>query len=156
MNVILLNDVRAIGKKYDVKTVNDGYARNFLFPNGLAEPATGDGLKKVEARHAAMEREKSESQKRSKEIARAIGATALEFELAVGKDGSVFGSVHKEGIQAALRDHGLVTKERADVELDHPIKTLGEQVVIVDLKNGVTAKLKIRIVGKGRNKEDRI
>jgi len=60
----------------------------------------------------------------------------------------VFGSVNKEGILKALRGHGLVTKERVEITLEHPIKTLGDYVVAVDLKNGVVAKLKIRVVPK--------
>ena len=150
MKVILLKDVRAIGKKYDVKDVSDGYARNFLFPNALAEPATGGALKKVEERRAIMERENVESRKRAADIAERIAATTLEFELATGKDGSVFGSINKEGILKALRDYNLVRKERVEIALEHPIKALGDSVVAVDLKNGIVAYLKIRVTGKGK------
>ena len=150
MKVILLKDVRAIGKKWDTKDVSNGYARNFLFLNGLAEPATGSTLKKLEERRAMTERESVELSKRLHDIARHIEETTLTFELAVAKDGSVFGSVNKEGILKALRDHKLVRTERVEIALDRPIKTHGEHVVEADLKNGIAAKLKIRVVGKAR------
>jgi large subunit ribosomal protein L9 len=148
MKVILLSDVRNIGHRGEVKEVPDGYARNFLFPNKLAEPAMPAALKKLEAQRAAAEREETELRKRLAGLARRLEGTGLQFELATGADGSVFGSINKEAILKALREHNFVSNERVEVRLDHPIKEPGEHMVELDFKKGITAKLKIVIVPK--------
>lgn len=143
MKIILLDDVRGLGKKFDVKEVNDGYARNFLFPNKLAENATASALKKI----AALKEEHNKNEKELivhlSEIAKKIDATKLEFFLKVDKSGAVFGSVNKESILKALREHELVLTERVDIDLKYPLKELGEYTVPLDLKKGVTASLRI-------------
>lgn len=145
MKVILLEDVRRVGKKHDVKEVSGGYARNFLFPNRLAEPATPAATKKLSALLAERERGGDELHARLEEIARKLADTTLEFELKADARGALFGSVNKESILKALREHGLVTKERVDIELKYPIKEAGEYTVPVDLKKGVAAKLKVSV-----------
>ncbi len=145
MRVILLEDVRKVGKKHEVKEVSGGYARNFLFPNRLAEPATPGALKKLAALIAERERGGAELRARLEEIARKLAETTLAFELKADATGALFGSVNKESILKALREHGLVTKERVEMELDHPIKEPGEYVVPIDLKKGVTAKLRVSV-----------
>ena len=145
MKVILSEDVRSLGKKHDVKDVSDGYARNFLFPNKLAEPATLGALKKLEVTKATMDKNEEELKKRLEEIVRKISETALEFTLKTGADGAVFGSVTKEQILKAMRDARFITKERISIELARPIKELGEHKVAVDLKNGIKTELKILV-----------
>ena len=148
MKVILLQDVRGVGRRFDVKTVSDGYARNFLFPNKLAEIATPA----AEARLAKVrdERDKEETAivKKMEESARKLRDFALRFELDADGSGSIFGSVNKEAILKAFRDHGFITNERVEVKLDHPIKKVGEYVVSVDFKKGITANVKIIVAAK--------
>jgi len=148
MKIILLQDVRNIGKKHDVKDVSDGYARNFLFANNLAEPATTAALAKLENMKEVSEKEDQELTKRLHEIAAQMHELGLQFELEADGHGSVFGSVNKEAILKALRDHGVVRNERVDIMLEHPIKKTGEYVVPVDLKKGITANLKIIVKEK--------
>ena len=143
MKIILLQDVRGTGRKYEVKDVPDGYARNFLLAKGLAEPATPQALKAHEARTVRMEHDDTELIKRLEERARFINNHSLEFVLKTDEKGSVFGSVTKEMILRAMREHGWLGKERVDITLDHPIKNIGEHVVAVDLKKGITATLAI-------------
>lgn len=143
MKVILLEDARRIGKKFEVKEVSDGYARNFLFPNKLAEPATAAALKKLDAMKAEHEKGDAELRARLHEIAHKLADTKLEFELKADDSGALFGSVNKESILKALREHGIVTKERVDIDLKYPIKEVGEFSVPVDLKKGVVAEVKI-------------
>lgn len=148
MKVILLEDIRNIGKKFEVKEVSDGYARNFLFVNKLAEPATPGALKKLEEQKARREKEDREFHARLEEIARKLVGTKLEFELAADKSGALFGSVNKESILKALREHGFVTKERVDIDLKYPIKEEGEYKVPINLKKGVAAELTILVKKK--------
>ncbi len=148
MKIILLQDVRNIGKRGEMKEVPDGYARNFLFKNKLAEAAAPAAVKRLEMAKANAEHEDAELRKRLQEIAHHLEGTGIQFELTKGKDGSIFGSVNKDAILKALREHGFVTKERVEVQLDHPIKEVGEHWVTLDLKKRISAKLKIVIVAK--------
>ncbi|HVO28361.1 MAG TPA: 50S ribosomal protein L9 [Candidatus Paceibacterota bacterium] len=143
MKVIILEDVRGIGKKFEVREVRDGYARNFLFPNKLAEPANPTSLKKLEKMKAEHDAKEIEVKKHLEEVARKIGGMSIEFDLKKGRDGSVFGSVNKESVLKALREHKLITTERIDITLDRPIKEPGTHAVQLDLKKGVTAELKV-------------
>jgi len=143
MKVIILEEVRGVGKKFEVKEVSNGYARNFLFPNKLAEPANPSSLKKLEAMIAEHNKNEIEYIKTLEAIARKIADMRIQFDLKKGKDGSIFGSVNKESILKALREHKLITKERVDITLDHPIKEPGLYTVPIDLKKGITVELKI-------------
>jgi large subunit ribosomal protein L9 len=146
MKVIFLQDVRDVAKRYDVKDVSDGYARNFLFVNKLAEIATPAAIAKLESMRAEHEKEDKELEKHLEELARKIATTKIEFALKADKSGVIFGSVNKESILKALREHKLISAERVDIDLKYPIKELGEYTVPIDLKRGVTAKLGVVVV----------
>ncbi|HVM76626.1 MAG TPA: 50S ribosomal protein L9 [Candidatus Paceibacterota bacterium] len=148
MKIILLQDVRNVGKKYDVKDVSDGYARNFLIANKLAEAATAGALAKLDKMKAEHDQEDKELMRRLHEIAKQINELGLQFEIEADASGSVFGSVNKEAITKALREHNVLRNERVDVILEHPIKKVGEYIVPVDLKKGITANLKIIVKAK--------
>ncbi len=143
MKVILLEDLKGVGKKYDAKEVADGYAKNFLFPRGLARPATSDALKNVAVQRARAEKDDAELVKRLETLSRFLNEHSLEFTLRTDEKGSVFGSVTKEMILRAMREHGWLGKERVDIELNHPIKQIGEHKVAVDLKKGIRATLTV-------------
>ncbi len=146
MKVILLEDVKKIGKRFDVKEVSDGYARNFLFPNGLADAATPSALKELEKKKSEMEKEDHALIKRLEEISRLMKDRTLEFPVKAGASGEVFGSVTKEMILSGLRDSGLLRSERAEIKLERPLKELGVHNVEVDLKKGIKATLKVRLL----------
>lgn len=146
MKVIFLSDVRNVGKKHDIKEVSDGYARNFLFPNALAEQATPSAIKKIDSIKAEHQKEDREVHAHLEALAKKINETKIQFELKADKSGAVFGSVNKETILKAMREHKLIGAERIDIDLKYPIKELGEFVVPIDLKKGVTAKLGVVLV----------
>ena len=146
MKVIFLEDVRNVGKKYETKNVSDGYARNFLFPNKLAETATPAAIKNVESIKAEREKEDKETRARLDAIAKKIDETKIQFELKADKSGAAFGSVNKETILKAMREHKLIGVERIDIDLKYPIKELGEFPVPIDLKKGGTATLRVVVV----------
>jgi large subunit ribosomal protein L9 len=143
MKVIFQEEVRNVAKKFDVKEVSDGYARNFLFPNKLAEAATPGALKKLEALKSEHDKNEADLLTRLHEIAKKINDTKIEFLVKTDKSGAVFGSVNKESILKALREHELVRTERIDIDLKYPLKEVGEYTVPLDLKKGVTAILKV-------------
>jgi large subunit ribosomal protein L9 len=138
--------VRNVGKKYDIKDVSDGYARNFLFPNKLAETASPEAIKKLESMKTAHEKEDKETLAQLEAVARKINETKIEFEVKTDKSGAVFGSVNKESILKAMREHKLIGTERIDIDLKYPIKELGEYVVPIDLRKGVVAKLGVIVM----------
>jgi large subunit ribosomal protein L9 len=150
MKIILTEDVRGVGKKFDVKEVNDGYARNFLFPNKLAEQATLGALKKLDAMRAEHDKNEALLIAHLKGIAAKIDAMKLEFDVKVDASGAVFGSVNKESILKALREHQLVSTERVEIELKYPLKEVGEYKIPIDLKKGVTATLRVVVAAESK------
>jgi large subunit ribosomal protein L9 len=146
MKVILTKDLPGKGKKYDVKEISDGYARNFLFARGFAEPATPAALHKLEALRAAREKEDRELEKRVEELRRTLRERTLEFTVKTDEAGSVFGSVKKDDILRALREQKLVGSERVEVELSHSLKTVGEHTVKLRFpRGGETVEFKVVI-----------
>lgn len=146
MKVILLQDVRNVGKKNEVKEVADGYARNFLLPRKLIEPATPAALARLEKLLSHNRKNQEEEGKRLLEIKQLAEGRTLEFRLRTDSRGSVFGSVSGEMILAALRDAKIVTTQRVSVTLDHPIKQLGEHEVMLHLRENLYAKLRIIVL----------
>lgn len=148
MKIILTKDVRGVGKKNELKEVSDGYGKNFLVGKGLAVAATPGALAKLKTLHAKHDRELHEELKRLETLKQILETQSLEFSVKTDEKGTVFGSVTKEMIQKAFRENKWVTTERIDVELDHPIKQIGDHMVVVDLKRELKAKLKVIVKGK--------
>jgi large subunit ribosomal protein L9 len=145
MKVILLQDVKSIGKKGAIKEVSDGYARNFLFPKKLAETATAGSVKKVVViQQKQAELEKAEIDKLQK-LATAI--TKKEIIISVKeKNGKLFGSVHIKDIAEKLREAGFVIEEKFII-LAHPIKELGEYDIALNFGHNIKASIKITVKG---------
>lgn len=142
MKVILLQDIKGIGRRFDIKEVKDGYARNFLLPKNLAEPAAPQALRRLmeaKEKHAA-EREKKIDL--LKEETKGLENAVFGFKLPTGEKGSVFGSVTARDIENELRERGI---RNVRVEIDKPLKTLGEHEIQIDLGEGLKTKIKILI-----------
>lgn len=99
MKVIFLKDVKNVGKKFDVKNVSDGYARNFLFSQGLAKIATEEAIKSLEAQKAAALKEEEKNKSGLIALAKNLESREFEFKVKTGEKGEVFGSVNKEDIK---------------------------------------------------------
>ena len=145
MKVILLGDIRGVGRRFGIKEVSEGYARNFLLPRGLAKIGDKESLRKLQIAHAIKEKEDETRKKRLQEIARTISDITLEFVLASGERGLLFGSVTKEAILKTLRDKKVIGAERVDVLLSHPLKEVGSYKITIDLKMGIEATLAVMI-----------
>ncbi len=143
MKVIFLEDVRGRGKKYEVKDVADGFAKNQLLPQGLVEPATPGNLAKLNALKVRLMRGHEETKKRLETLRESLQTIVLEFSMKTDVRGSVFGSVTKDMILKELRNRKLLGPERIDIVLDHPLKQIGDHLVVADLKNGLKANIKI-------------
>jgi large subunit ribosomal protein L9 len=145
MKIILLEDVSKVGRRGEVRDVSDGYARNFLIPKKLALGATAGNLKNLE--HIKKQANaKADRAKADAEAVRAqIEAVAYEERRQASEEGKLFGSVTSQDLVDFLGKHG-VKVERRRVQLDEPIKTLGETSVPVRLHPDVTAQLRVSVV----------
>ena len=142
MRVILLKDIENLGKKYDVKQVKTGYAKNFLIPKGLAKRATKENLDWLEAQRE-KEAEKAEKElKGFQGLASKLDGQEVSFTLRVGEKGEVFGSVNVLKISRELKDLGFKIK-KSQVGLAEPIKELGEFPVKINLPHGLEAEIKV-------------
>ncbi len=143
MKVILLKDVPGLGKKYDLKEVKGGYARNFLIPHKLAKLATPQALKELELLKDKIEKEREERVKKLKELVRKLEEIQLDFNLKVGERGEIFGSITKFDIKKALQEKGI--EEDFEVQLGHSLKSLGVHLVEIKFEEGIKAKIKVII-----------
>jgi len=143
MKVILLQDIPKLGNKFEVKNVNDGYARNFLFPRGLAKPAIEIVLKSLAEQKAREEREESEEYQKYKLIAEKLKSLVLRFKMKVEeKNKRAFGSVTAVKIRDALKKQEIEV-EKDWVLLEEPIKTMGEKEVKIKFPTGVKGEVKV-------------
>lgn len=142
MRVILQQDTPNVGKKYDVKEVRDGFARNFLIPQKLALPATDGALKALAAQKVRAEREKSEEYQRYQTMAEKLKALVLSFKMKLGESGTAFGSVTAIKIRDALKKEGIEV-EKDWISLEEPIKTTGEHTIKVKLPQDMKGEVKV-------------
>jgi large subunit ribosomal protein L9 len=145
MKVILKHDVKGLGRSGDVKDVKDGYARNFLLPNGAAVVADAGALKNWE-RHRA-ERDERDRAERDEAEATAEKLRTLKLEVAVkaGEKNRLFGSVTNREIAEMIGREGIEV-DRHSIHLREPIKTVGDHRVEVRLMAGVEAQLTVTVV----------
>ncbi len=143
MRIILLKDVKGLGKKLEVKEVKEGYARNALIPQKLAEIATPSALAHLAAKQAEANAEHAALIVLLHEEVAHLQNETLEFKMRVGEKNEVFGSITAKTIDHALAEKGYV---HAKAHLPHPIKSLGEFKVDVDLGEGIKTALTVRAV----------
>ncbi len=146
MKIILLQDIKGLGKKYDVKNVADGYARNFLILKNLAKPATESEIKKIEAQKIALVKQEEEFKKEIAILAQKIADEEFHFYPKTGEKNEVFGSVNKNDVEKSLlRKLPLKWRKKIDIKvnLEKPIKSLGEHSVEIDLGFGTKTSVKV-------------
>ena len=140
MKVILLQDVKKVGKKGEVVKVADGYGQNFLIKNKLAVLETNTSRKIVESQKEAEHQQDLENQAKAKELAKEIESITLEFTLKSGKDGKTFGSVSTKQVVEQLREkYGIKIDKRKFIDA-HPIGALK-----VDLYKGIIATINVHL-----------
>lgn len=146
MKVILLEDVKKLGKKGDLVNVADGYARNYLFPRNLAKEATAGGIKQLKQEKAAFENKRKKEKEQAKELAAKLSDTIITLKVKSGEQGKLFGSVTSKDISEALKEQQKIEVDRRKIELSEPIKSLGSYKVDIKLAPKVDAKLTVKIV----------
>src|SRR5947209_9015598 len=125
MKVVLTQDVKGTGKAGETKDVADGYARNFLLPRKLAQPATKGAQQQVDrAKATAVQREQRELDE-AKGLAVKLEAVQVVLKLRSGKDGKLFGAVTNADVASALKQQHGITLGRREIEFDEPVKAMG-------------------------------
>lgn len=138
MEVLLLKDVRRLGKAGEIKKVADGYARNYLFPRGLAVMATEAARKELEEQMAAKERRAALEKARAEKRAQDLQNLVLTFKARAGESGRLYGSITNADIAARLSEIIGAEVDKRKVLLQEPIKEAGKSKVDVKLHNNVT------------------
>ncbi len=147
MKVILREKVPSLGKAGDLINVNDGYARNYLIPRGLAIEADEKNIKTFEHEKKNILKKAQKEHKNAEEMASALYNITLTFSRKVGDQHKIFGSVTAKDIEEALRVKGY-NIDRKIIIIDEHIKSLGEFKVGVKLTAGVEAGLKVIVTGE--------
>lgn len=143
MKVILLEDVKSLGKKGEIVNVNDGYARNFILPKKLGLEATGKNLNDLKLQKSNQEKVAKENLEAAKKLAEKIEAGKVEIAIKVGEGGRVFGSVSSKEIAAAVKSQLKLDVDKKKIQQKEAIKSLGTHLVPVKLHPQVTAELKV-------------
>lgn len=143
MKIILLEDVKTLGKKGAVIEVNDGYARNFVIPKQLGIEATGKNLNDLKLKSANDERIALEILEKAKEFSLQLGKTIVKVKMKAGTGGKTFGSISsKEIVKATLEQHGIEL-DKKKIQLPEAIKNFGTYEVKVKIHPKVTATLHV-------------
>ena len=143
MQVVLFEDVKALGKKGDVVKVNDGYARNFIFPKKLGVEATPQNLAKLKQQKAYEAKVAAEQLAAAKDLANVIAAKTVTLKVKVGEGARLFGAISSKEIAQAAKEQCDLELDKKKIVLPEPIKTLGTHEVPVKLHKDVTAALKV-------------
>lgn len=146
MKVILLQDVKGLGKKGEVVNAKDGYARNFLFPKNLATEATQGNVKVLEEQKTAKKIRREEELTKAKELAEKISKLTVEIKSKSGENGKLFGSITTKEIADRLNKQHKIKIDKRKIEVDGGnIKTIGTTVAEVKVYPNVSAKLKVNV-----------
>ena len=137
MEVVLLEDVKALGKKGQVVKVNDGYARNFILPKKLGVEATSKNLNDLKLQKANAE---------AKKLAEEIDRMSVTVSIKAGEGGRAFGSVSTKEIAKAVKDQLKLDIDKKKMVLPEPIKSIGSFEVPIKLHKEVTARLSVKVV----------
>lgn len=148
MKVIFLKDVKGKAKKGEVKNVPDGYARNFLFKNKLAEEATSGNLKALDAKKKKQDQLEIEEKENAIQLKDKLADLTVELEAKSGENGRLFGSITSKQISEGLnKQHGYKIDKRK-LELDEPIRALGYTNVPVKLHPEASGSVKVHVKEK--------
>ena len=146
MKVILLQDVKSLGKKGDIVEVSDGYARNAILPKKLGVEATGKNLNDLKLQNKHAEKVAQENYESALALAKTIEETKVEVKIKSGEGGRTFGSVSTKEIAAAAKEQTGLDLDKKKMQLPEAIKALGTYEVPVKLHPKVTAKLSVHVV----------
>ena len=145
MKVILLDNIKGVGKKDEIINASDGYARNYLFPKKLAVEANAENLSKLKAKQNSQEFKKNTERDEAKSLAKKLDEITLDIEVKAGENGKIFGGVTAKEISEGLKQKFNIDIDKKKIVLQDTIKNIGTFTVDVKLFEGVTGKLRISV-----------
>lgn len=145
MKVILLTDIKGVGKKDQIINANDGYARNYLFPRKLAVEATAGNLGNLKAKQESNQYRKDVQKEEAMKLAAKLKDMSLEIKVKAGENGKIFGGVTAKEIAENLKAQYNIEIDKKKINLSETIKTLGTVTVEIKLYEGVIGKLKVSV-----------
>ena len=148
MKVILLDNIKGVGKKDEIINASDGYARNFLFPKKLAVEANAENLTKLKGKQDSASHKKEVEKEEAKKIAEKLKTIRPKLKVKAGENGKVFGGVTAKDIADVLEKEYSIKIEKKKIDLKENIKVLGTANVNVKLFEGVTGEIKIDVISE--------
>ena len=146
MEIVLLEDVKTLGKKGQIVKVNEGYARNFILPKKLGIEATAKNLNDLKLQKANADRIAAEQLAAAKELAAQIEKGSITVSIKAGEGGKAFGSVSTKEIGKAIAEQMKLDIDKKKIVLPDALKTFGTHEVPIKLHKEVTAKLAVKVV----------
>ncbi len=148
MKVILLDNIKGVGKKDEIINASDGYARNYLLPKKLAVEANSENLSKLNNKKEAASYRKDVEKQKAEELAKKLKGIMLKIKVKAGENGKIFGGVTSKEISDNLKSQYNFIVDKKKIDLKETIKTLGEFNVDIKLFEGVIAKLRVEVISE--------
>lgn len=146
MKVVLLEDVKGLGKKGDVVNASDGYARNFLFPKKLAKNADSQALNDIKNKKDSEENKKREEKAAAAEMKKKLDGTVLELGATGSEVGKLYGTVTSKDISELISEKLGIKTDKRKIVLSEPIKAFGTFEIELKLYQGISATIKLNVV----------
>ena len=145
MKIILLEDVKALGKKGQIVEVSEGYARNFILPKKLGVEANSKNMNDLKLQKQHEAKVAQENLEAAKDLAAKLEAAKIELTMKTGEGGKTFGSVSSKEIAQAVKEQLDLEVDKKKIQIKEPIKSLGMHLVPVRLHPQVSAELKVHV-----------
>ncbi|MFP4343789.1 MAG: 50S ribosomal protein L9 [Anaerolineales bacterium] len=143
MKVILKRDVNGLGKVNDIKNVSDGYARNYLIPQGLAEKATPGAVQMARSQRQVQEVKAERHREQSEALVAELRETPLHFKVKAGESGRLYGSITSKDVADAIAKATKTDFDKRHLSMDQPIRDLGVHLVEMRLPGGVEGQARV-------------
>ena len=148
MKVILLDNIKGVGKKDEIINASDGYARKYLYPKKLAVEATKENLGKLESKNEANKFKKQNEKNDAIEVANKLKELVLTIKVKAGENGKIFGGVTSKEISENLKEQYKIEIDKKKIEVKETIKNIGRFTINIKLYEGVNAKLTVNIIAE--------
>lgn len=148
MKVLLRSDIKGVGRRGDIVNVSSGHARNFLLPNDLAIVANAGTIAQAEVMRKSREQQIATDRESARLVAASLSTTVIKIAAKAGNEGRLFGSINAVEIAKAVLDQTGVTIDRKNIQVEAPLRQLGEHSVSAEIFADVVATLKLEIVAK--------
>ena len=148
MKVVLLQDVKAQGKKDQIIEVSDGYARNFLFPKKLAAPADAKVINDIKSKQSSAKHREEVERENARALAKTLSETTVIVKAEAGADGRFYGAITSKDIAEALKAQAGIEADKRKIQLDAPIKAFGTYKIEIKLYADISGKFNVKVTEK--------